>query len=111
MEYGTLVPSGNRLAEKTLATLYDPFNEELKCPSVSYPAIMAFVLYIEKHGITRGLKNDSSIETALYIVWFVSVLMGDLAILKILLTGEKHVLEGKSVLLRRAIRLHTGQLC
>ena len=67
MEYGTLVPSGNRLAEKTLATLYDPFNEELKCPSVSYPAIMAFVLYIEKHGITRGLKNNSSNETALYV--------------------------------------------
>ena len=66
MEYGTLVPSGNRLAEKTLATLYDPFNEKLKCPSVSYPAIMAFVLYMEKHGITRGLKNNSSNETALY---------------------------------------------
>ena len=70
MEYGTLVPSGNRLAEKTLATLYDPFNEELKCPSVSYPAIMAFVLYIEKHGITRGLKNNSSNETALYFIMF-----------------------------------------
>ena len=30
-----------------------------------------------------------------YIVRIVSVLMGDLAILEILLTGEKHVLEGK----------------
>ena len=61
-----LVMSGNRLAENTLAALYDPFNEKLKCPSVGYPAIMAFVLYMEKHEITRGLKNNSSIETALY---------------------------------------------
>ena len=41
----------------------------------------------------------------LYIVWFVSVLMGDLAILKILLTGEKHVLEGKPVQ-KTALSLH-----
>ena len=65
MAYGNLVSSGNRLAEKALATLCDSFKEKLKCPSVGYPAIMKFALCMEKHGITRGLKNDSSIETAL----------------------------------------------
>ena len=67
MAYGNLVSSGNRLAENALATLCDSFKEKLKCPSVGYPAIMKFALCMEKHGITRGLKNDSSIETALYI--------------------------------------------
>ena len=52
-----LVMSGNRLAENTLAALYDPFNEKLKCPSVSYPAIMAFVLYIEKTWDYQGIKK------------------------------------------------------
>ena len=67
MAYGNLVSSGNRLAENALATLCDSFKEKLKCPSVGYPAIMKFALCMEKHGITRGLKNDSSIETALYM--------------------------------------------
>ena len=66
MAYGNLVSSGNRLAENALATLCDSFKEKLKCPSVGYPAIMKFALCMEKHGITRGLKNDRSIETALY---------------------------------------------